>query len=431
MTPEDLKAGKMDVAIVGLPKDANAMAGASFAASQRRIRYDCGTGNKGHDPYLINSQALTINAGHQKAFKPLRRDYMMKYLTLCLFLALPIFTASSQPAFAEPQVAVLSELQQRPGNPAIGVDGTVYFTMHPFDNPEFKVMRLENGKAVPYPNEEISKSLAAVIGIQATKDGTLWWLDMGNETISPKLVGWDTKANRLKAVHVIPREASVANSFHQDFAIDERRNKAFIADMSRGGMIDESEPAIVVMDLNTGQVRRVLQGHKVFQPGDTPIIAEGKAMGMKDEKGSVHDIKLGLNPIAIDPGNEWVYFASMTPGKLYRVPARILGDFSKPESAIEKAIEAYADKPSCDGIAAGENGAVYITNVDENAISIADKSGTKIWVKDDRFVWPDGLYIAPDGSVVVTVNQLNSAPAFNDGESFAKKPYLIMRVIDK
>ena len=113
----------------------------------------------------------------------------------------------------------------------------------------------------------------------------------------------------------------------------------------------------------------------MFQPGDKPIIAEGKAMRMKDEKGTVHEIKLGLNPIAIDPANEWVYFVSMTPGALYRVPASIVGDFSKLESTTEKGIEAYADKPSCDGIAAGENGIVYITNVDENAISIADKSG--------------------------------------------------------
>lgn len=41
-----------------------------------------------------------------------------------------------QLAFAEPQVTVLSELQQRPGNPAVGPDGTIYFSMHPFDKPE-------------------------------------------------------------------------------------------------------------------------------------------------------------------------------------------------------------------------------------------------------------------------------------------------------
>ena len=30
------------------------------------------------------------------------------------------------------------------------------------------------------------------------------------------------------------------------------------------------------------------------------------------------------------------------------------------------------------------------------AISIADKSGTRIWAKDPRFVWPDGLAEDPE-----------------------------------
>ena len=355
----------------------------------------------------------------------------MKKKILSSFLSPIAALIFSTLALAEPQVTVLSELDQRPGNPAVGVDGTIYFSLHPFDEPEYKIMCLEDGTAVPYPNEEVSRSFAAVIGIQATQDGTLWWLDMGDETISPKLVGWDTKMNQLKALHPIPREFSVANSFHQDFAIDEKRNKAFIADMSRGGMIDESQPAIVVIDLNTGNLRRVLQGHKVFQPSDTPIIAEGRAMEVKDAQGATHSLKLGLNPIAIDPENEWVYFAAMTPGKLYRVPANVLGDFSKSDSTIESVIEIYADKPSSDGIAAGNNGVIYITNVDDGAISIAKPSGTTTWIKDARLVWPDGLFIAPDKSVIVTVNQLNRAAAFNDGKSLAEKPYRILRISEE
>ena len=328
----------------------------------------------------------------------------------------------------QPNVSVVCELNRRPGNPAVGADGTVYFSMHPFDQPEFKIMRLASGKPVPYPNEKVSKGFAAVIGIQATRDGTLWMLDMGNNTISPKLVGWNTKENRLKAVHVIPREVSVTNSFHQDFAVDEKRNKAFIADMSRGGMIDKSEPAIVVLDLSTGQTRRVLSGNEIFQPGESPIVAEGKAMKMKDDHGEIHEIRLGLNPIAIDPKNDWVYFGCMTPGKLYRVPAQVLGDFSKTDSEIQAAVKAYADKPSCDGIAAGADGRVFITNVDQGEISVADGSSTRTWIKDDRIVWPDGLYIAPDQGLVVTVNQLNRAATFNDGKSSAEPPYLILRV---
>ena len=82
----------------------------------------------------------------------------------------------------------------------------------------------------------------------------------------------------------------------------------------------------------------------------------------------------------------------------------------------------------CDPREAGGNGKVYITNVDEGAISIADQAGTRVWIKDDGIVWPDGLYVAPDKSVIVTVNQLNRAATFNDGKSLAKPPYLILKI---
>ncbi len=78
--------------------------------------------------------------------------------------------------------------------------------------------------------------------------------------------------------------------------------------------------------------------------------------------------------------------------------------------------------------AAGANDTVYIANDDENAISIADQSGTLLWAKQARLVWPDGLDVAPDGNVIVTVNQLNRASALNDGTSLTKKPYLLVGI---
>ena len=343
---------------------------------------------------------------------------------LCVSMAL-----ISVPAYGNPQITVLGEFEERPGNPAVGPEGTVYFSVHPFDQPEFKVMELVDGEGVPFPNPEISSSFAAVIGIQVEKDGTVWMLDMGSENTSPKLLGWDTQNNRLKAVHYLPNEVSVANSFHQDFAIDERRRKAFIADMSRGGMIDESNPAIVIVDLATGQARRVLEAHEYLQPQPEQImIAEGEAMTFTDDQGNRHPIELGLNPIAIDAQNEWVYFSTINPGVLYRIKAEILGDFSQSDSALAAAIEPFADKPSSDGIAADGQGRVYITNVADNAISIADENGARIWVQDSRFVWPDGVYVAPDGSVVATINQLNRAAPFNGGVSGVENPFLIVRI---
>ena len=76
----------------------------------------------------------------------------------------------------------------------------------------------------------------------------------------------------------------------------------------------------------------------------------------------------------------------------------------------------------------GDDGKVYVTNVNENAISVVDANSTTIWAADKQFIWTDGLYVAPDKSVVVTVNQLNRAPAFNGGVSGAEKPFKIFRV---
>ena len=115
----------------------------------------------------------------------------MKYTPL-LFCLLAGFIAR-----AEPSIEIIAELDQRPGNPAVGPDGTVYFSMHPFDAPAFKVMELIDGKAVPFPTEEISKSFAAVIGIQTDAKGRVWILDMGSESISPKLFSWDTQSDSL------------------------------------------------------------------------------------------------------------------------------------------------------------------------------------------------------------------------------------------
>lgn len=346
------------------------------------------------------------------------------------FLSLVCFVFLMVPALAEPQITVLGEFDIRPGNPAVTPDNTVYFSNHPFDNPEYKVMKLENGKGIPFPTSDISKSFSAVIGIQAEQDGTVWILDMGAETASPKLFGWNTKTDSLKAIHYLPKEVSVANSFHQDFAIDEKRRKAFIADMSRGNMIDDSKPGIVVVDLETGHARRVLDSHKTLQPETKQLMmAEGKALTFTDKDGKTHPIQLGLNPIAIDPENEWVYFSTINPGTLYRIQAETLGDFSKSDSELEGAIESYAVKPSSDGIAVGDEGKVYITNVADNAISIADKEGTRIWVKDKRFIWPDGVYLAPDKSIIATINQLNRAAPFQRGKPGEKKPYLIVRIV--
>ena len=79
---------------------------------------------------------------------------------------------------------------------------------------------------------------------------------------------------------------------------------AFLADMSRGDLVDISEPAIVVINLATGATRRVLEGHPILQPKtDAPSRAGGRVITLTKDNGDTELIHLGLNPIGIDPLN--------------------------------------------------------------------------------------------------------------------------------
>ena len=179
-------------------------------------------------------------------------------LFIIIFMITLLVSILPGAAKAEPGIEIIGEFDTRPGNPAVTPDGDIYFTMHPFDDPVFKVMKLQDGVGEVYPNPEISKSFSATIGIQADEDGVLWILDMGSENKSPRLFGWDTDDNEIHRIFYMPEDVLTENSFLQDFAIDEDEGVAFIADMGRADITGDSQPAIIVVNLQTGQSRRVL-----------------------------------------------------------------------------------------------------------------------------------------------------------------------------
>lgn len=352
-------------------------------------------------------------------------ESMMKTFFTITALFAAVFTLHVQSATLE----VIGTLDKRPGNPAIGPNGEIYLSMSPFDAPEFKVVRLSSeGKLIPFPTAEISRSFVNVIGISSTTNGIVWILDMGNSKQSPKLFGWSVAKNELESIYYIPLEATGSNPFFQDLAIDIRGEKAFIADMSRGDLVGESSPAIVVVDLKTGATRRVLEGHKYFQPKTQyKSIAGEKPMIFTGTDGNSEPVNLGLNPIAIDEESSFVTFSTITPGPVYQIPASVLGDFTKSDDEIEKAIFAIGGKATSDGIAVSGK-TVYLTNVENGSIESLKDGVVSTVIKNQILAWPDGIAIDRDGSLIVTVNQLHKATPFNGGTPGGEPPYYVVRI---
>jgi hypothetical protein len=340
-----------------------------------------------------------------------------------------------------PELEVAARLDDRPGNPALTPDGRLIVSLHPFPygepSPYHVVEVLEDGGTRPFPNEEWSTApdedgvgISAVIGVQSDRRGVVWIMDMGGDGLPPKLVAWDTKRDKLHRLITIPPHARVPNSFQQDLAIDEVRGAVFIADVGRGDLFGPSNPAIVAVDLHTGYAWRALEGHPSLQPEeDLSVEIEGRPIRVENPEGEVEEPKLGLDPIVIDPANEWVYYGSVHGTSVYRVRAADLLDRSLSEEELSGRVERHGEKAPCDGISIDVAGNVYVTDLENNAVGVTTPDGAyRVLVSDDEhLIWPDGFSYGPDGYLYVAVSQLHRSAVFNAGEETSQTPFEILR----
>src|SRR4030095_14424110 len=101
-------------------------------------------------------------------------------------------------------------------------------------------------------------------------------IDMGFRTqITPKLVGWNTRSNKLERIFYMPEPATRPGSQPQDIVIDHKNRKFYIADEDIGPGGDGSHAAIIVIDMDTGRVRRVLEGDRSTIPENATITMAG------------------------------------------------------------------------------------------------------------------------------------------------------------
>ncbi|KAB7888862.1 L-dopachrome tautomerase-related protein [Poseidonibacter ostreae] len=332
---------------------------------------------------------------------------LSKILIGSILAVLTFASANSLNDVKETEVFAKFE-KQRPGNFVISKDGRLFATNTPLINPETKVFELSAmGTAKPYPNDEFSHGkdsiIKATIGIRIDANNNLWVLDLG----ARQFIVWNIEENKINKIIKIPADVTTSTSFLQDFVLDEKRNRVIIADMTQGDLQSAPTPAFVVIDMDTGKASRVAQNH----PSMMPEIEGGFA----------------LNPIAIDPNFEWLYFGAMHSKKVYRVKA----SFFDNEKEVAKNIKYYAPKSYSDGMTVDKGQNLYITDVINNAIGFSnDKDGYKIIAKVPKgSSWPDGLVInEKDGYLYGTVDQLNRTAALSpDKKDESTAPFLIVR----
>lgn len=289
-----------------------------------------------------------------------------------------------------------------------------------------------DGSLIPYPNEEMNawdlepgesagRQFVSVQSVVADADA-LWILDPASpyfRAVVPggaKLVRVDLATNEVTRVYHFDDEIVPVKAYLNDVRL--ARGHAFIT--------DSGLPAILVVNLDTGEVRRLLENHAStsVEPGVEPMPA---GRPWKFANGKVPQVH--ADGIAIDPQREYVYYKPLVGRTLYRVPIDALLDASLSAEAVGDRVERVAETGPTDGLEFDAQGNLYLTALEENAIKALRPDGRIDLVATTvDFQWPDSIAMTPDGDLIFSNAQFHLLPDFNGGEDRRTPPYKVFRL---
>jgi sugar lactone lactonase YvrE len=343
--------------------------------------------------------------------------------------------ALASDATAEPgsDYDIVARLTQGPGNVTVTEAGRIIMSQHQFYEPQVSVVEYQgHDTVIPFPNRALNDRAShsglkfdSVLGIRTDAKGIVWMLDNGMRSgVTPKLVGWNTQTDQLYRVIYLPSPIAPKDAFVNDFTVDSGRNRIFISDPAGG-----ANAAIIVVNLETGAARRVLEGHPSVVPENIDLVIDNHPIQVKDAAGRLSRPRIGVNPITEDLRNEWVYFGPMHGLNLYRIHAVDLTDESLDPMALGKRVERYSAKPISDGISIDKDSNIYLGELAENAIGVitADRKYRRLAQGPD-LSWVDSFSFGPEGKLYAVVNRLHLSATLNGGEPRSKSPYFLIQV---
>jgi sugar lactone lactonase YvrE len=320
---------------------------------------------------------------------------------------------------------VVAALDAVVGNIAVSPTGRIFITYHPEGAPEVKVAEISAGNVSrPYPDAAWQHRFQSPQGIQLDTRGRLWVLDHGRSGFGrPALYAFDIATGDLVHEFAFGSAEGVGwGSYLNDLAVDADRDFVYIADTSSYRM----RPALIVYDVAARRARRVLGGDRSVAAERVDTVVEGKTLRLL-----FVPIRVAVDSIVLDLANEYLYFGPLSGTRLYRIAAAALRDPTLSAAELAAAVEDYGPKPISDGITIDRDGTVYLTAIEDHAVTVLRPPGNEprqaTMVRDARLVWPDGLSFGPDGWVYVTDSQLDRV-LFHSRRAIAKLgPHYIYR----
>jgi sugar lactone lactonase YvrE len=331
---------------------------------------------------------------------------------------------STAPALGDVSLELVLEYPEPVGNVAVSAEGRVFFTVHPESRPQGnKLLEWVDGAAEPYPSGGAQPTLFdTVLGMVIDRQGRLWTIDHGNHGFrTARLIAIDLATGSVLHNHEFREDMAPAGSMLQDLQVSADGRHVFIADAS----IWRKKPALVVYDAETQAARRLLEAHPSVSAEDYLIRTKSRDMSYL---GGLVSLKSGVDGIALDAENQWLYYGAINQSGLYRLPVRALLDTALSERQLAAYVERYADKPLSDGLSADTAGNVYVTDVEHGAVLAIDpERGLRTLIKSPRIRWADALSFGPDGWLYVADSAIPELVLQTSEHIRQQGPYRIFR----
>jgi hypothetical protein len=273
-----------------------------------------------------------------------------------------------------------------------------------------------------WPGASSHDRIVSSHAVFADSKNRLWIVDdAGPRVASPvvgaqKLVQIDLATDRVIRVYPLGADLLPQGTMIGHVRVDERF--AYVTEAHHG--------SILVVDLDTGRTRKVLEGAPCTRadPSIVPVI-EGREM--RRASGEVPQLHVDLLELSED--GKWLYFMPLFGPVLRRIETRLLQDESMPEEALDSRVEDVVRVPPLAGITAGRDGTLYFCSFTESAILRMGKDRRiETLVADPRISFPNEPAIGPDGFLYFPASQANRLPAFNDGVSRVVLPFEVFKV---
>jgi len=272
------------------------------------------------------------------------------------------------------------------------------------------------------PGDDPRDVFVNVNALHRDHSGGLWVVDTGTPAFggeplpeAAKVVRIDLKSGRVTRVIRFGPTAIGSGSYVDDIRF--HGNQAYLTDAGR--------PGLIVLNLKTGDARRVLDGHPSTTAGGRDIILDGDVL--KAPNGQ--PLKVNTDPLEVSPDGHWLYFGPLE-GPWSRLETRFLDDPAVSPKDIASKVEPWADLPPMGGSVMDANGDLYFSDLAENALKkrrAADGVIITI-IQDPRLHWVDAPFIDEHRVIWLPVPQIDRAAMFHGGKSRIAQPIQLLKM---